>query len=98
MVCVSMPVREHLELMESARIEVEVQREAATTRREGLHVWAQGLLANPMTTRWGCVQRLWQTETSCGCHLETQGATGRWHAWSHVRPSLTRCGVQLYVG
>ena len=39
---VSMPVREHPELMETARVEVEVQREAAAERAESLRKWAQG--------------------------------------------------------
>ena len=41
---VSMPVSEHPELMEAARIAVEVQREAAAERADNLRVWANGLL------------------------------------------------------
>ena len=41
---VNMPVGEHLELMEAARVGVEVHRDAAKERAETLHKWAQGLL------------------------------------------------------
>ena len=41
---VTVPVRDHPELVEAARIEMEVQREVAVARTEGLRVWAQGLL------------------------------------------------------
>ena len=41
---VNMPMGEHPELMEAAKVEVEVQREAATERAETLRKWAQGLL------------------------------------------------------
>ena len=41
---VSMPVGEHPELMEAARVEAEVHRDVATKRAETLRKWAQGLL------------------------------------------------------
>lgn len=41
---ISMLVREHPELMEAAKIEAKVQREAAAERAENLRVWAHGLL------------------------------------------------------
>ena len=41
---VCMPVGEHPELMEAARVEVEVRQEAATERADTLRKWAQGLL------------------------------------------------------
>ena len=41
---VNTPVREHPELMEAARVEVEVQREVGAERAESLRKWALGLL------------------------------------------------------
>ena len=44
MVGVSLPVKDHLELVEAARFEMEVRREVAAARTESLRVWRQGLL------------------------------------------------------